>query len=86
MSPPEEPFSGALGLSKDYPYFRLSGFFLSIIAIFAFFNQSWDTLLPVFGSAIAVAAADTFASEFGCVDPRVRMITRMKKCEPGLNG
>jgi len=57
-----------------------------IIAIFAFFNESWDTLLPVFGSAIAVAAADTFASEFGCVDPRVRMITTMKKCQPGLNG
>ena len=34
MSPPEETFSGALGLRKDYPYFRLSGFFLSIITIF----------------------------------------------------
>lgn len=57
-----------------------------IIAIFAFFNESWDTLLPIYSAAIAVAAADTFASEFGCVDPRVRMITTMKKCEPGLNG
>lgn len=57
-----------------------------IIAIFAFINESWDSLIIVYGSAIAVAAADTFASEFGCVDPRVRMITTMKKCEPGLNG
>ena len=57
-----------------------------VIAIIAFYNQSWDAMLPIFGSAIAVAAADTFASEFGCVDPRVRMITTMKKCEPGLNG
>jgi uncharacterized protein (TIGR00297 family) len=57
-----------------------------VIAIFAFMNESWDSLLPVYGSAIAVAAADTFASEFGCVDPRVRMITTMNKCEPGLNG
>ena len=57
-----------------------------VIAIFAFFNESWDSLLPVYGAAIAVAAADTFASEFGCVDPRVRMITTMKRCEPGLNG
>jgi uncharacterized protein (TIGR00297 family) len=57
-----------------------------VIAIFAFYYGAWDTLLPVYGAAIAVAAADTFASEFGCVDPRVRMITTMKKCEPGLNG
>jgi uncharacterized protein (TIGR00297 family) len=57
-----------------------------VIAIFAFYYQAWDMLLPVYGAAIAVAAADTFASEFGCVDSRVRMITTMKKCEPGLNG
>jgi uncharacterized protein (TIGR00297 family) len=57
-----------------------------IIAIIAFYNQSWDAMLPIYGAAIAVAAADTFASEFGCVDPRVRMITTMKSCEPGVNG
>ncbi|HJM87270.1 MAG TPA: DUF92 domain-containing protein, partial [Candidatus Thalassarchaeaceae archaeon] len=28
-----------------------------VIAIFAFFNESWDALLPVYGAAIAVAAA-----------------------------
>ena len=33
-----------------------------------------------------VAAAATFASEIGCLDDRVRMITTMKKCEAGLNG
>lgn len=57
-----------------------------IIAIFAFMFGSWDELLPIYASAIAVAAADTFASEFGCLDNRVRMITTMKRCEPGLNG
>ncbi len=57
-----------------------------VVAIFAFIEGSWDTLLPVYGAAIAVAAADTFASEFGCLDERVRMITTMKQCEQGLNG
>ena len=40
----------------------------------------------VFSAAVAVAASDTFASEIGCLDDRVRMITTMKKCEAGVNG
>ena len=40
----------------------------------------------VFGAAVSVAAADTFASEFGCLDENVRMITTLKKCEAGING
>ena len=82
----EKGFAEAEDGHREWSNVVANGGVPGIIAIFAFFNQSWDTLLPVFGSAIAVAAADTFASEFGCVDPRVRMITTMKKCEPGLNG
>ena len=40
----------------------------------------------MFGAAVAVASSDTFASEIGCLDDNVRMITTMKPCEPGLNG
>jgi uncharacterized protein (TIGR00297 family) len=57
-----------------------------VVAIFAFASGTWDELLPVYCAAIAVAAADTFASEFGCLDDRVRMITTMEKCDAGLNG
>ena len=35
---------------------------------------------------MAVAASDTFASEIGCLDDNVRMITTFKRCEAGLNG
>ena len=57
-----------------------------LVSIIAFITEDWQTLLPVFAAAVAVAASDTFASEFGCLDQRVWMITTMKKCEPGLNG
>ena len=57
-----------------------------IVAALAIYSEDWETLLPVFTAAVAVAASDTFASEFGCLDERVYMITTMKKCEPGING
>lgn len=40
----------------------------------------------IFTAAVAVAAADTFASEIGCLSAKVRMITNLESCEPGLNG
>ena len=43
-------------------------------------------MFPVFAAAVAVAASDTFASEFGSLDERVYMITTMKRCEQGING
>ena len=42
--------------------------------------------VAVLVAAVAVAASDTFASEIGCLDPRVRMITTFKPCEQGENG
>ncbi len=71
---------------REWPNVVANGGVPGVIAIFAFYFQSWDTLLPIYASAIAVAAADTFASEFGCLDNRVRMITTMKPCAAGLNG
>lgn len=45
------------------------------------------TLMSIaFISTVAVAAADTVASEIGVKDPRVWMITTFKRCEPGMDG
>ena len=57
-----------------------------LVAIIAFILDDHENGLWLFSAAVSVAAADTFASEIGCLDDRVRMITTMKKCEPGLNG
>ena len=58
----------------------------ALIATGAFLLEEWEFGLWMFGAAVSVAAADTFASEFGCLDDNVRMITTFKKCEPGING
>mgnify|MGYP003310695490 FL=1 len=58
----------------------------ALIATGAFITEEWEFGLWMFGAAVSVAAADTFASEFGCLDNNVRMITTLKKCEPGING
>ena len=57
-----------------------------LVAIIAWDLGDHDNGVWVFSAAVSVAAADTFASEIGCLDDRVRMITTMKPCEPGLNG
>ena len=57
-----------------------------VVAIFAFYFQSWQAGLWVFSASVAVAASDTWASEIGCLDDRVRMITTFKPCEAGING
>ncbi len=57
-----------------------------LVAIIAWHLGDHENGLWVFAASVGVAAADTFASEIGCLDPRVRMITTMKKCEPGING
>jgi len=57
-----------------------------LIAIITWYLGDHENGLWVFTAAVAVAASDTFASEIGCLDNRVRMITTMKKCEAGVNG
>ena len=57
-----------------------------LVAILSWCLEDHENGLWIFAAAVAVAAADTFASEIGCLDDRVRMITTMKKCEAGLNG
>ena len=45
-----------------------------------------DVASFLFVSAIAVAAADTAASEIGIIDPRVYLITTMKRVRRGVDG
>ena len=46
-----------------------------------------ETLYVImFLTSVAVAGADTIASEVGVRSPKTYMITTMKPCEPGMNG
>ena len=57
-----------------------------LVVLVAFAFDAHASGLWVFAAAVAVATSDTWASEFGCLDDRVRMITTLRRCEPGLNG
>tara|TARA_B110000459_G_scaffold21265_1_gene20472 strand:- start:30 stop:803 length:774 start_codon:yes stop_codon:yes gene_type:complete len=71
---------------RSYGNVIANGGLPGIVAVLAFFTNDWHNGLWMFSAAVAVAASDTFASEIGCLDDNVRMITTMKKCEPGING
>ncbi len=58
----------------------------ALVALLAFVLEDWDHGLWMFAAAVAVATSDTWASEIGCLDDRVRMITTLKPCEAGVNG
>ena len=80
------------GLSESYDGHRSWGNVIAngglpgLVAIISWFFDDHHNGIWIFSAAVAVAASDTFASEIGCLDERVRMITNFKKCEPGLNG
>ncbi|MDE0868999.1 MAG: DUF92 domain-containing protein [Candidatus Poseidoniaceae archaeon] len=71
---------------RSYGNVIANGGLPGLVAIFAFVTEDWYNGLWMFSAAVAVASADTFASEIGCLDENVRMITTMKPCEPGMNG
>lgn len=81
-----------LGLSESADGHRgwtnvvANGAIPGFMCLIAMVVQEWDIMVWLFGASVAVAAADTFASEIGSLDPRVRMITTFKPCEQGLNG
>tara|TARA_Y100001968_G_scaffold188462_1_gene172782 strand:- start:161 stop:928 length:768 start_codon:yes stop_codon:yes gene_type:complete len=56
------------------------------VAIFAFIIQDWTITLPLYISTVCVASADTWASEFGSLDPRVKLIISNEIVPPGTNG
>lgn len=57
-----------------------------LMCVFAYLSGDYEAWIWMFGAAVAVAASDTFASEIGCMDTRVRMITTFKPCRQGENG
>lgn len=71
---------------RSYGNVVANGGLPGLVAVFAFISEDWYNGIWMFGAAVAVASSDTFASEIGCLDDNVRMITTMKPCEPGLNG
>ena len=58
----------------------------ALVALLTFLANDWESGLWMFAAAVAVATSDTWASEIGCLDQRVRMITTLKPCEAGVNG
>ena len=58
----------------------------ALVALLTFLVDDWESGLWMFAAAVAVATSDTWASEIGCLDQRVRMITTLKPCEAGVNG
>ena len=58
----------------------------ALVALLAFLIEDWEHGLWLFAAAVAVATSDTWASEIGSLDDRVRMITTFKSCEAGVNG
>lgn len=72
--------------SRGWKNVVANGGWPGLIVLMAFFYDAHTAGLWVFAAAVAVATSDTWASEFGCLDDRVRMITTLRRCEPGLNG
>ncbi|MCS5537774.1 MAG: DUF92 domain-containing protein [Candidatus Poseidoniaceae archaeon] len=63
-----------------------NGMLPGIVALCAFILQDWTLFYWLFVAAVSVAAADTWASEFGCLDPRVKLINNGMIVPPGTNG
>jgi len=63
-----------------------NGMLPGLVALCAFMLQDWTLFYWLFVAAVSVAAADTWASEFGCLDPRVRLIRNGMSVPPGTNG
>ncbi|MEE3082677.1 MAG: DUF92 domain-containing protein [Candidatus Thermoplasmatota archaeon] len=82
----EKGFNEGQQGERDWTNVVANGGVPLIISLIALYTENWQDLLPVFAASVAVATSDTFASEFGCLEERVWMITTLKKCEPGING
>ncbi len=82
----EKGLSESLDGHRSWGNVVANGGLPGLIAILAFILDDHENGIWIFSAAVAVAASDTFASEIGCLDERVRMITTFKQCEPGVNG
>ena len=82
----EKGLSESLDGHRSWGNVVANGGLPGLVAILAFILDDHENGIWIFSAAVAVAASDTFASEIGCLDERVRMITTFKECEPGVNG
>lgn len=74
---------------RGYRNVLANGAVVTIIAVLNFLEvptMSPDISSFIFVSALAVAAADTAASEIGVFDPRPVLITNFERVRPGTNG
>lgn len=74
---------------RGYKNVIANGLVMTIIAVLVFFNaptMEIGTASFIFVSALAVAAADTAASEIGVFDPKPILITTFEKVKPGTDG
>lgn len=74
---------------RGYRNVVANGAVMTVIAVFAWIDgatMDMATASFVFVSALAVAAADTAASEIGVFDPRPILITTAERVKPGTDG
>jgi uncharacterized protein (TIGR00297 family) len=74
---------------RGYRNVVANGLVMTFIAVFAWLDGPMldiSTASFIFVSALAVAAADTAASEIGVFDPRPVLITTLKRVKPGTDG
>ena len=72
--------------SRSWPNVLANGGVVGLLSLIALLIDDRSLIWPAVTASVAVAAADTFASEIGTTDNRVWMITTMKRCNPGTNG
>jgi len=74
---------------RGYRNVVANGLVMTFIAVFAWIDGPMfdiSTASFIFVSALAVAAADTAASEIGVFDPRPVLITTLERVKPGTDG
>ncbi len=68
-------------------YAGMIGLFVAFINGASFLvNMGYFHYFTLFAVSLAVVNSDTFASEIGILDNKVRMITTFKRVNPGING
>lgn len=82
----QEGRHGERGLS-NVAYAGLIGVIIAVSSAFSsYLGLPEFHFFEIFAVSYAVITSDTFASEVGVIDQRVRLITSMQKVSPGTNG
>ena len=82
----QEGKHGERGVSNVF-YAGLIGVVIALASAFSnYYHLNGMHFFELFAISFAVITSDTFASEVGVIDSRVRLITNMHKVSPGTNG